>query len=408
MYRFAKVTTVYGGVAEAFEREVDPSDSYDNLHASFAALRFGWSDFFARHLTALGVCALEIFASLRPLQRAWLREHGMSFAERDWLIETTLAQLREFNPDVVLLEDLYCFDRDARARIRAALPRSVRLVGWRAAPTSDFASFDDLDLMLSFAQTLVQRFRAANIHAAIVPHGFETSVCDEAGSSARDLPFTFAGQLGSHTGPHATRYGLLTQLLESTPIEVWGSESVIPKPGGARALAAKGAYHLQQGLRALRLGEGLRKRIPRLGVAAAWSASPAAASLHERFPQRCHAALFGLPYFQLLARSGIALNSHIDSTGDDAGNMRLYEATGMGACVLTDWKPNLDALFVPGVEVAVYHSADECVEIAHQLMRDDALRRRIALAGQRRTHREHTLLRSVERVHALLLDLLQR
>jgi spore maturation protein CgeB len=69
--------------------------------------------------------------------------------------------------------------------------------------------------------------------------------------------------------------------------------------------------------------------------------------------------------------------------------MRLFEATGVGACLLTDWKENLARLFEPDKEVLTYNSAAECVEKVKYILEHEAERRAIAAAGQRRTLREH-------------------
>ena len=42
--------------------------------------------------------------------------------------------------------------------------------------------------------------------------------------------------------------------------------------------------------------------------------------------------------------------------------MRLYEATGVGTLLVTDYKDNLHEMFIPGKEVVVYRDADEAVE----------------------------------------------
>ena len=65
--------------------------------------------------------------------------------------------------------------------------------------------------------------------------------------------------------------------------------------------------------------------------------------------------------YQVLRRSRITLNSHIDMAGNEAGNMRLFEATGAGTFLLTDFKDNLDTLFAPDCEVAAWRSIDDCL-----------------------------------------------
>ena len=84
---------------------------------------------------------------------------------------------------------------------------------------------------------------------------------------------------------------------------------------------------------------------------------PAASPLHRCF----QGEVWGADMYQALRRSKITLNSHIDMAGREAGNMRLFEATGVGAFLLTDFKDNLHTLFAPDREVAVWRSIDDCL-----------------------------------------------
>ena len=94
--------------------------------------------------------------------------------------------------------------------------------------------------------------------------------------------------------------------------------------------------------------------------------------------------------YQVLRRSRITLNSHIDLAGREAGNMRLFEATGVGAFLLTDFKDNLDTLFAPEGEVAVWRSIDDCLDVIGRMIGNDDGRSAIARAGQARTLAQHT------------------
>jgi spore maturation protein CgeB len=94
--------------------------------------------------------------------------------------------------------------------------------------------------------------------------------------------------------------------------------------------------------------------------------------------------------YQALRRSRITLNSHIDLAGREAGNMRLFEATGVGAFLLTDFKDNLETLFAPDREVAVWRSVDDCLAAIDRTIGDDAARTGVARAGQTRTLAQHT------------------
>jgi spore maturation protein CgeB len=94
--------------------------------------------------------------------------------------------------------------------------------------------------------------------------------------------------------------------------------------------------------------------------------------------------------YQVLRRSRITLNSHIDLAAQEAGNMRLFEATGAGTFLLTDFKDNLDTLFAPDKEVAAWRSIDDCLAVIDRTIDDDSCREGIARAGHARTMAQHT------------------
>jgi spore maturation protein CgeB len=82
--------------------------------------------------------------------------------------------------------------------------------------------------------------------------------------------------------------------------------------------------------------------------------------------------------------------------------MRLYETTGVGALLLTDWKQNLHELFEPDAEVVTYRTPEECVEKIRYYLEHEDDRARIAQAGQARTLRDHTYRSRMEELVALV------
>jgi spore maturation protein CgeB len=139
--------------------------------------------------------------------------------------------------------------------------------------------------------------------------------------------------------------------------------------------------------------------------AADFASRPAPAPLvDEAVARRASPPLFGLAMFQQLRESRVALNTHIDISSENASNMRLFEATGVGACLLTDWKSNLSRLFEPEAEVVTYRSTEECVERVKYLLGHERERRAIAAAGQQRTLRDHTFARRAEHLDGIMLE----
>jgi spore maturation protein CgeB len=82
--------------------------------------------------------------------------------------------------------------------------------------------------------------------------------------------------------------------------------------------------------------------------------------------------------------------------------MRLFEATGVGAAVLTEAAPNLHEMFEPEAEMATYSSGEELVAKVQRLLDDDAARVALAAAGQRRTLADHTYAERMRELAGLL------
>ena len=112
--------------------------------------------------------------------------------------------------------------------------------------------------------------------------------------------------------------------------------------------------------------------------------------------------VWGLEMYRTLARSRVTLNRHINVAENYANNMRLYEATGVGAMLLTDRKDNLGELFQVGREVVDYQSPDEAIELIRYYGEHAEEAAAIARAGQQRTLREHTYARRMEELLPIL------
>jgi hypothetical protein len=377
-FRFQRLTTVYPEFADRFLRGAAdlPALSYAELYARLAAARFAESDYHAQHMRRFGHAADNCFLSIEPLQKKWAVEHGAPFREKHWLADIAVEQVRAFQPDVLFLDDLYVLDQPLRRRLRQACARPPMTIGWRAAPTDDFAGFDDLDLVLTSIRSMAEAFRAHGARAEVLHHSFEATILSAfPGKIERDIDFSFAGGLGSL---HPTRASLVESMLSRTPLQIWGANSRV------------------------RLKDRVRWHLSKLGLPL--SPKHRMRALPLAHPGRIHPAVFGLDYYRVLARSKIVLNQHIDCAGPDASNMRLFEATGMGACLLTDNKRNLSELFKPGVEVVTYDDLDDAVEKVAYLLEHDDERQAIAQAGQRRTARDHSFAGRVRTLAEMISD----
>lgn len=325
---------------------------------------FGVADFYSRNLNALGHEALELHANNEPMQRAWAQEHGVAvrhgsgkrwqvrmrrgivpwvskLPDTRWMYEILAAQIRHYRPDVILNQVL---DGISNTFLREMKPYTRLLVGQFAAPLPEDADMSVYDLFISSLPNFVDRFRAAGIASEVNRLAFEPAILDAVPPQERIYPVSFIGSISRH---HDERGKLIEGLCREFDIRIFG-----------------------QGVERLPEGSPVRQ--------------------HHGGPA------WGKQMYRILGRTKIALNHHIAIAGPYANNMRLYEATGMGAMLLTDWKENLHEMFEPGREVAAYRNHDECFEMIRYYLDHQDERQAIAAAGQERTLKEHTYLKRME------------
>jgi spore maturation protein CgeB len=115
-------------------------------------------------------------------------------------------------------------------------------------------------------------------------------------------------------------------------------------------------------------------------------------------PNSCHAPVFGTEMYKILQKSDLTFNSHASINKGESANMRLFEATGVGTCLISDYGPNISDMFEPDVEIVTYRSVEECIEKVEYLSSRPEERARIAAAGQKRTLTDHSIASRCETI----------
>ena len=85
------------------------------------------------------------------------------------------------------------------------------------------------------------------------------------------------------------------------------------------------------------------------------------------------------------------MTKHISSVAlNYANNLTLYESTGCGTLLISDRRKNLSDLFIEDKEIVTYSTGTELSEKINFYLKNDTLRQKIALAGQKKTLTEHS------------------
>lgn len=329
---------------------------------------FGTSDFYSRHLRDLGCDVVDLVGNCVPLQTAWARENAEPFnpwammlphrifrlpligsylASLPGLLEVAVARVKSFKPDVLYCQDLSFFPPGALNELKETVPI---IVGQIACPLPPKEFLKPYDLILTSFPHFVPRFRELGLASEYFRIGFDTSVLGILGNTEKDVPVSFIGGISRH---HGQAIPLFEYLADHTPIEFFGY--------GAKTL-------------------------------------PKSSPIRKRH----NGEVWGQDMYRALARSRMTINRHINVAANNANNMRLYEATGVGTMLITDMKDNLSELFEIGKEVVAYSSPEEAAELVRYYIDHPDEADVIAKAGQARTLREHTYRHRMEELVPIL------
>ena len=335
---------------------------------------FGTADFYSANLRLLGHEATELIANCKPLQQQWAREHRLTIpfamprmhvarvrglpvprprASQKWVRQVVAAQVKEYQPDVFYVQDLWLFDK---AFIDEAVRPYVRLVvGQHAASLPPDRSCAPYDVILSSLPNQVEHFRRLGIKSEYFAIGFEPAVLHRVGQIDQHYDLSY---IGGYAGVHRDRIKVLETVAREVPVDCWGY--------GVEGLA-------------------------------------------QASPIRCryHGEAWGLDMYRIRAGSRICITGHSTASGQYANNMSLYEITGMGSLLMTDEKSNLNNLFAVGSEVIAYRDAGDCLEKVRYYLAHEDERAEIARAGQERTLRDHTYHHRMQELATILMRHLQ-
>lgn len=330
---------------------------YAQQHRRIFDTYFGVGDAYSDGLRRLGCDAWEVIVNADVLQERWAEEHDLQLVENihDRRRQIVAAQIKHYEPDV-----LYVFEWNPLGDgFLADVKSQVQLIaGQVASPLHQGRTYAPYDVIFSSFPPLVDYFHAQDKRGEYLKLAFDNRVLDKLSSVAQSHDVSF---VGGFAPSHPDRIHWLEKILKKVDVDIFGYGA---EKTEAHSLVR--TYH----------------RGP------AW----------------------GLNMYEVLRRSRLSLNrhAHIDIDGkvttNFANNMRLYEATGVETCLITELRDNLSDMFVPDDEVITYSSDEECIEKIHYYLKEDKKRLAIAAAGYRRTIKEHTYLRRMGE----LLDMIKR
>lgn len=331
---------IYPSYQPRLNRLTQDCRTFDEMMRAFLADRFGAAHFLKPVLDANSE-AFFTNGDHESVQRLWAVEQGLAATAP--LDDILLAQIEHHRTDVFYnLDPMRYGDR-----FLARLPGCVRkTIAWRAAPSAG-GQFINYDLLVCNFPSIAESFRQQGARVAHFSPAHDPVMDVYAANDDRPIDVLFVGTYSRH---HLRRAKLLETLASL------GDEFRI-------------ALHLDTS-RFTNLADSPLGWVGPLGK----YRRPAAIRRVARPP------VFGRSLLEALSRAKIVMNGAIDMSGNERGNMRVWEALGCGAAMLSDHGTYPDPMQV-GRDFMTYVDSGDAISLARHLLLNDRERRRLAQRG---------------------------
>lgn len=377
--RFVRITNYYPQVIDWFYKShpADASASFNQQYQHITSNVLDHVSAYIRELNNAGYQATEIITNATELQNRWLKENH--FRPNLPATETVMHQLFKLKPEVLWIDDLSLAEPTFISAIKSSIPELKMLITHICAPYNKAieTKLKLFDLVVTCTPAFANELKSLGLNCALIYHGFDTQILNYLKPvPSPQYSIVFSGSLYTGSAFHQGRIRFLEKMINAgLDIELFANTE-----SRLKFIARKAFEMLKHG-----------------------SAKSKSMKYYSRtLMQKIKAPVFGKEMYALLGNSKICFNMHGEVAGNCAGNIRLFEATGMGSCLLTDKKENMHELFEPGKEVMLYENADDCIAKTKWLLRNDDQRQKIAAAGQQRTIKDHSISNRVKQLDLLI------
>ena len=352
-----QVHTFYLPYLEDFyiKNPISAACSFDEQVNTLVRDGFSANHMIAPYLDQFGYETHLIIANNHHSQEQWARENAVILETSDnRLHEITRKQIETIKPDILYLSDPITFDSTF---IRSLTWRPRLIMGWRAADIPQGTDWSEFDVMLSCLTGL--RDAARRLGAKSTEHffpGFTVWMNSQISAVQPCYDVVFAGSWTPEQ--HRSRNELLQAVADnsvgaySCGYFLNSGNTQLPPPVSAINQGPRFGTEMYKALRSGRIVLDARAR-------------------HLYFDQ--------------------VSNQYVDMGRNETANMRIFEVTGCGSFLLTEFFDNLEDFFEIGKEIETFRDSDEMLRKIRYYLDHPDEREAIARRGQERCLRDYSM-----------------
>jgi len=319
------------------------SASYDTQMKEILNQHYGMINSFSYWLNKNGFEAHDLIVNCEYLQKTWAKQNNY---EGD-LPAILLEQLSVHQPEIIYFCDMGTVSKDLINIIKSSSFNKL-IVGQLYSEIQIDNNLQFYDIIMSPSFQLTEKIKKLNISADNIPFGYEHRIMNSVDYQNRLYPITYIGDLSNHT-EHTKN--LIEAIAKKFPILIWG-----------------------KGIETFHHNSWVRKRY--------------------------QGEVSGLKLFSILEQSKITLN--FNNGENHYLNKRIFEATGSGALLITEYDKNLFNYFQIGKEIIHFKQIDECIAFIEFFLSNSKEAMDIARSGQEKTLQNYTYEKNIKKISSVL------
>ena len=333
----------YDGFIDSLKIKVNTKLSYNELHEQVLLESANIFAPFIKEFKKNGHDSKMIIPNLNILQEKWCTENKVGF-DSDWMFSIPIEQIKKEKPDILFISSNFEYYDSFLKEVK---PYVGKVCAWISCPFDKGLNLSNIDHIFTLFKPHYNFFKSKNISTTLTHAAFDDLILNSL-PKKKEYGLTFIGGIGSF---HKQREKYLKALIKNTNIKIWG-------------YGYKSKNPIKNILKQIKSGFIYNK----VYQGEAW----------------------GKDMLKILALSKITFNAHGDIAIGHAVNMRMFEATGVGTLLLTEYAEGIEEFFEPGKEIICYQNINEAIEKINYFLEHDEEREKIAKAGQTKTLNNYT------------------
>jgi spore maturation protein CgeB len=359
MVNFLIISQLYKEIIDKIQRENDHNFQYGDVFEKTINFSRGQEFSFYFYLKKYFEVDLVYF-NFDFLQNLWLRKYGESKKLSKY--EILELQIEKYRPEIIYLQNIYYFDNNFFNSLKKKFPFIKKIIIWICSPitveTKDIIFKSDL--VLTCNKKYFDQLKLINKKTLKINHAIdERNIFNLKKDKKKNV--IFSGSVFFKKNYHQNRLNLLYELKSQLSyIDIYSN------------LSFHKTFENFFRINDLFKFFYLKKRTLK--------------------------PLFGIDYFMNLSNYKICVNTHLDND-DFSGNMRLFEGTGLGCCLVTNYNKDINQFFEEDNEIITYKNKFEAIEKIKWLLNNKKKLREISLKGQLKTLKKYNYKISTQKIY---------